>query len=71
MTDFFISYTGVDRSWAEWIAWHLQAAGYTIVLQAWHFDPGTSFVQAMHQASMDAKRTIAVLSPDYFTARFT
>ena len=71
MTDFFISYTGVDRAWAEWIAWQLQAAGYTVVLQAWHFDPGTNFVQAMQQASMNATRTIAVLSPDYFTARFT
>jgi hypothetical protein len=34
MTDFFISYTGVDRAWAEWIAWQLEAAGYTVVLQA-------------------------------------
>jgi hypothetical protein len=71
MIDFFLSYIGVDRAWAEWIAWQLQAAGYTVVLQAWHFDPGVNFVEAMHQASMDTKRTIAVLSPDYFTARFT
>src|SRR5215470_9946517 len=71
MIDFFISYTGVDSAWAAWIAWQLQAAGYTVVLQAWHFDHGTSFVQAMHQTSIDAACTIAVLSPDYFTARFT
>ena len=71
MTDFFISYTGVDHAWAEWIAWQLQTNSYTVVLQAWHFDRGTSFVQAMHQASIDAERTIAVLSPDYLTARFT
>jgi hypothetical protein len=25
--DFFISYTGVNRSWAEWIAVQLEAAG--------------------------------------------
>jgi len=30
MTDFFISYTGVDHAWAEWIAWQLQAAGYVV-----------------------------------------
>src|SRR5215468_9820814 len=66
-----ISYTGVDRAWAEWIAWQLQAAGYTVVLQAWHFDHGTRLVPAMHHASIDAACTIAVLSPDYLTARFT
>jgi len=27
MTDFFISYTGADRTWAEWIAWVLEAGG--------------------------------------------
>ena len=71
MTDFFISYTGVDRAWAEWIAWQLQEAGYTLVLQAWDFRPSTNFVQAMHEAALQADRTIAVLSPDYLTARFT
>jgi TIR domain len=35
--DFFISYTGVNRPWAEWIAVQLEAAGYTTVLQAWDF----------------------------------
>jgi phage replication-related protein YjqB (UPF0714/DUF867 family) len=36
-TDFFISYTGKDQKWAEWIAWHLEEAGYSTVLQAWDF----------------------------------
>ena len=35
--DFFISYTGVNRPWAEWIAVQLETAGYSTVLQ-----PGTS-----------------------------
>jgi hypothetical protein len=30
--DFFISYTAVNRSWAEWIAVQLEQAGYTTVL---------------------------------------
>ena len=25
--DFFVSYTSADRSWAEWIAWQLEAEG--------------------------------------------
>jgi hypothetical protein len=45
MIDFFISYTGVDRAWAAWIAWQLQDAGYTSVLQAWDFRPSTNFLQ--------------------------
>jgi len=27
--DFFISYTGKDSQWAQWIAFELEAAGYT------------------------------------------
>jgi len=30
--DFFISYTGADRQWAEWIAWHLEQAGYSTII---------------------------------------
>ena len=38
--DFFVSYTSADRAWAEWIAWQLEAEGYTVVVQAWDFTPG-------------------------------
>lgn len=71
MTNFFISYNRADRSWAEWIAWHLEEAGYTTVLQAWDFRPGTNFVVEMQRAVSDSERTIAVLSPDYLTSSFT
>jgi hypothetical protein len=40
--DFFISYTGADTPWAEWIAWQLEDASYTTRLQAWDFRPGTT-----------------------------
>lgn len=68
--DFFISYTKADKAWAEWIAWHLEKAGYTTVLQAWDFRAGGNFVLQMQKATK-AKRTIAVLSPDYLTSGFT
>ena len=70
MKDFFISYNSADRLWAEWIAWHLEEAGYTTVLQAWDFPPGANFVLEMHKATVEARRTIAVLSPDYLAAHF-
>lgn len=71
MKDFFISYNKADRSWVEWIAWQLDQAGYTTVLQAWDFLPGSNFVIEMDRAAIEAERTIAVLSPDYFAAQFT
>jgi hypothetical protein len=68
--NFFISYTGVDRAWAEWIAVTLDQAGYTTVLQSFDFRPGADFVHEMQHATDRAARTIAVLSPDYFGSRF-
>jgi tetratricopeptide (TPR) repeat protein len=64
--DFFISYTSVDRTWAEWIAWQLEAQGYRVVVQAWDFLPGGDFVQEMQRATSTTERTVAVLSPAYF-----
>src|SRR6266536_1571753 len=69
--DFFISYASADRRWAEWIAWQLEEAGYSIVLHAWDFQAGSNFVLEMDRATRQAERTIAVLSPDYFASRFT
>jgi tetratricopeptide (TPR) repeat protein len=70
MTDFFISYTQADREWAEWIAWVLEEAGYQAVIQAWDFQSGSNFVEEMNKATIKGKRTLAVLSPDYFQSRF-
>ncbi|WP_250285258.1 MULTISPECIES: FxSxx-COOH system tetratricopeptide repeat protein [unclassified Frankia] len=66
--DFFVSYTGRDRAWAEWIAWALEAAGYTTLIQAWDFGAGAGFVEEMHQAAQVAERTVAVLSAAYLTS---
>ena len=71
MTHFFISYNRADRLWAEWSAWELEETGFTTVLQAWDFRPGSNFVDEMDRASRESERTIAVLSPDYLTSDFT
>lgn len=70
MKNFFISYSKEDSNWAEWIAWQLEDGGYTTVIQAWDFGPGSDFVQEMEQATLKAERTIAVLSPDYLNSAF-
>lgn len=69
--DFFISYNKADRTWAEWIAWQLERADYTTIIQAWDFRAGSNFVLEMQQAASTARRTLAVLSPDYLTALYT
>jgi tetratricopeptide (TPR) repeat protein len=68
MKDFFVSYNSRDQAWAEWIAWELEEVGYSAVMQAWDFRPGGSFVQEMQEASSEAERTIAVISPNYLNA---
>jgi tetratricopeptide (TPR) repeat protein len=69
--DFLIGYTHADQRWAEWIAWHLEEAGYHTKLQAWDFFAGSNFVLEMDAAARQATRTIVVLSPDYFTFQIT
>lgn len=69
--DFFISYTGVDRRWAEWIAWQLEESGWSTRLQAWDFVPGANFVLEMERAAIDGERTIVVLTPAYLEALYT
>ena len=63
--DFFVSYTSADRPWAEWIAWELEQAGHSTVIQAWDMQPGSNFVLEMDEATRLAARTIAVLSPAF------
>lgn len=61
--DFFISYTQPDGAWAEWLAWELEAAGYTTLLQAWDIPPGKAFAHVMDQATRTTRHTLLVLSP--------
>lgn len=68
--DFFVSYTGADQGWAEWIAWVLEDAGYRVRIQTWDFNAGSHFVTEMHQAAQVAARTIAVLSTAYLSSAF-
>nr|MDT0666275.1 toll/interleukin-1 receptor domain-containing protein [Micromonospora sp. DSM 115978] len=63
--DFFVSYTAADRGWAEWIAWQLEAEGYSVLVQAWDFVPGAHWMVRMSEGMRGADRTIAVLSHAY------
>ncbi|WP_425635876.1 toll/interleukin-1 receptor domain-containing protein [Algoriphagus yeomjeoni] len=70
MKDFFISYTANDVQWATWISKILEEAGYTTVLQAKDFRPGSNFgFEMLHAAESD--KIIAIFSQDYFASIYT
>jgi hypothetical protein len=63
--DFFVSYTAANKGWAEWIAWQLEEADYTVYIQAWDFVPGSHWMNMMTRGIQRANRTITVLSHAY------
>ncbi|MET7880818.1 FxSxx-COOH system tetratricopeptide repeat protein, partial [Micromonospora profundi] len=68
----FISYAGPDRPWAEWVAWHLEQAGYVVELDLWDWAAGDNSVVRINQALEQADRTVALFSEAYFEhQRFT
>ena len=70
--DFFISHAGQDRAWAEWVAWQLADAGYTLELDVWDWAAGQNFVIKMSEALDRADRVVALFSEAYFEpARYT
>ncbi|MFG2861188.1 FxSxx-COOH system tetratricopeptide repeat protein [Streptomyces sioyaensis] len=70
MTDatqqFFISYAGPDRPWAEWVGYHLERAGHQAVLDVWDWRAGDNFVHHMDQALEQADAVVALFSKSYF-----
>ncbi len=66
--DFFISYNKADRAWAEWIAWQLEEAGFSVIFEDWDFRAGGNFALDMHRAISQSERTVAVLSEDFLQA---
>jgi hypothetical protein len=71
MKDFFVSFNSADKTWAEWIAWTLEEAGYQVVYQHWDYRPGGNFVLEMQKAAEGTRKTLIVLSEDYLRADYT
>ncbi len=70
--DFFVSHAGSDLRWAKWVAWQLDAAGYKVILDDWHFPPGSSIVTKMNEALEHCDRIVALYSTAYFeNSRYT
>ncbi|MFC8347353.1 FxSxx-COOH system tetratricopeptide repeat protein [Streptomyces sp. NPDC057280] len=62
----FISYAGSDRDWAEWVAWHLQEAGFEVELDVWHWAVGDSLAMRTAEALARAHKVVALFSRAYF-----
>jgi hypothetical protein len=63
--DFFVSHASADRAWAEWVAWQLVDAGYTVELDVWDWPVGRNFVTAMSDALDRCDRVVALVSAAY------
>lgn len=71
LRDFFISYNRHDQTWAEWIAWQVEAHGYSVIIQAWDFRPGSNFVLEMQSGLSEAQRLLLILSSNFLHSDFT
>lgn len=70
--DFFVSHAGTDRGWAEWVAWQLIEAGYTVELDVWDWAAGQDFITAMSDALDRSDRVVALFSAAYLDrSRYT
>jgi hypothetical protein len=65
MADFFISYNVADFKKAEWIAWILREAGYSVRFAHREIGIGGDIAQWMERALQDSRAMICVASPDY------
>ncbi len=65
--DFFISHAGADRAWAEWVAWQLTDAGYSVELDVWDWAAGQNFILKISDALDRAGRVVALWSAEYFS----
>src|SRR5258708_19248910 len=65
---FLISYTDIDKPWAEWIGVQLERYGYKTVLRAWDIRPGQNWVLEMADAIKRSKRTLLVVARAYLVS---
>ncbi len=68
---FFVSFNSKDEQKAHWIAWTLRDAGHEVAVHTWELPAGGDIPTWMNERLAWAERLIAVVSPDYVTARYS
>lgn len=71
MNSFFISYTNVDKAYADWITWVLREAGNEVFFQSWDLWSDDNCILHTKREVANADITILVLSEDYLQLEFT
>jgi WD40 repeat protein len=69
--DFLVSHRSEDDAWAEWVAWQLTEAGYTIYLDSWELNAGQNFMLFMESWLASVERVLALLTPRYAEGNYT
>ena len=62
MKDFLICFVSADRAWAEWVAWHLEQAGYSVTLAEWQAPSGAGFAADFQEAARQTRNALGILS---------
>jgi hypothetical protein len=68
--DFYISYAQSDRAWAEWVAWTLEEAGYSVIVASRDLKPGENIFLNLDSALSGARQGIAILSSAYLESKW-
>jgi hypothetical protein len=68
--NFLVSYTAKDQQWAASVAFQLEEASYTTLIQAWTSRPVGISSTLMDQAKTTSAHTIGMLSPEYLSRAF-
>jgi len=69
--DVFLSYSNIDREFVTKLAHDLTHAGLEVWLDQWSLAPGESLAQAIDDALKASKVQVIVMSPDYFSSKWT
>jgi hypothetical protein len=64
----FVSYADEDTGWAEWIAWHLEAAGYAVTVRAWDGVAGVNWMRFVDRIAGSNAPLLAVVSAAYLAS---
>lgn len=68
---FFISYNSADQAWAHWISWTIKGLGFEPRVHEWEIAAGENIPAWMESALGSADGMIAVVSPQFLTAKYS
>lgn len=68
---YFLSFTGVDREWADWIGYVMTETGHHVSNHNWEIKAGQNFIKWMNEHLNACDHIICLLSNSYVEAAFS